>query len=359
MAMYEQTTDSVLTNFQASGSVALTTDVLNTILSLVGGDGTISLNSGNFAVGVSTISSGTSEVFFLDNTGSGQVSGTIDTSQTPVLILQGAGGFDITITSSNGTTTTEHVVIGSSGTDKIVIVDGNPWKVVVTGPNSTVVGGTGNDTIEAGHSNSTITGGGGHDQVQINGEGDSSHFSVGGTTGTSGANGSPQAGATGSVVITDNVTGVKTTVSGIQYVALDNNDALIFAASTVEAGVADLYHAAFGRTADAEGLAYWYDLVKGGESLHDVAFGFMNSVEYKAGTGTLSDTAFITALYHNTFNRAPDDGGLAYWQQQLAHGATRGDLLTQFATVAALNDAGTLHTEAVVVGSVTIVPNIV
>ncbi|MCA1857654.1 DUF4347 domain-containing protein [Massilia oculi] len=82
-------------------------------------------------------------------------------------------------------------------------------------------------------------------------------------------------------------------------------------------GLSLLYHAAFGRAPDLEGLAYW-----AGTDLGTVAGQLLRSAEWKDGAGAeLSDAAFVQALYQNAFGRPADSGGLAFWTAQLAGAA--------------------------------------
>ncbi|MCA1246564.1 Ig-like domain-containing protein [Massilia sp. MS-15] len=82
-------------------------------------------------------------------------------------------------------------------------------------------------------------------------------------------------------------------------------------------GLSLLYHAAFGRAPDLEGLAYW-----AGTDLGTVAGQLLQSTEWRDGAGAgLSDAAFVQALYQNAFGRPADSGGLAFWTAQLAGAA--------------------------------------
>jgi hypothetical protein len=355
--MYETDASTAEAALSSSGSVVFTDDTINKILSLTTSSSDTTVQFDQLAPtdgSTVTIPAGT-DVAFISGSSSGQTNLTIN-SDTPVLIFQGAGGVDVVISGGTGGDS-ERVVVGTAGNDKIVIADGTNTQVLLGSGNSTVVAGTGNDTIVAGLGNATVDGGGGHDIIQMHGL-SSDYNVVIGSTPQSAAAGQPQADGTSHVIITNSVTHVTTDITGVQYVALDNNDAIIFADSTVEAGVSALYHAAFGRTGESGGIDFWFGLAKQGLSLHDMAVGFTHSAEF-AAAAAMSDTDFITALYQNTFNRAPDAGGLAYWLQQVHNGASRVDLLTSFASVAALNQDGVIHTEATVVGTVTIVPHIV
>jgi hypothetical protein len=317
-----------------------------------GGSSTVSVETVSAGTGaVVTVSAGT-DVLFVHGSDTTNTNLTVP-GNVPVIVFEGNGGVTVII---NGGTGSGRVLVGSAGNDHITVADGTDTQIVLGTGHSTVTGGTGDDTIVAGHGNSTVAGGGGHDQVELGGT--HSDYTI--THGASSVSGGsqPQAGTTGHVIVTNSTTGVTTDITGLQYVQLAGTDALIFAESTVEAGVASLYHAAFGRTGEFGGVEYWFDQAKAGASLHDIAVAFTNSAEF-AADAALTDAQFVAQLYQSTFGRTADAGGLTYWENALHSGASRADLLTAFASVAALNEAGTVHTEATIVGSVTIVTNIV
>lgn len=101
-------------------------------------------------------------------------------------------------------------------------------------------------------------------------------------------------------------------------------------AQTYVAPIVQLYAADLGRAADTSGLSYWVHQYEGGMSLSAIDTAIQTSTEGKAyigngGTITSANaTAFVTKLYSNILDRAPDSSGLSYWVQQLT--ATTGAL---------------------------------
>ena len=95
-----------------------------------------------------------------------------------------------------------------------------------------------------------------------------------------------------------------------------------------------LYKAAFNRTPDAGGLGYWINQMDKGMSYSDVAKNFVNSTEFKTAFGGANPTVntLVTKLYNNVLNRAPDAGGLAFWQEKLSTGWSTADVLGYFST---------------------------
>ncbi|WP_312976160.1 DUF4214 domain-containing protein [Stutzerimonas nitrititolerans] len=83
-----------------------------------------------------------------------------------------------------------------------------------------------------------------------------------------------------------------------------------------------LYEAAFNRAPDLDGLGYWIKEFDQGASLESVSQRFITSPEFTGLYGpALSTDAFVTALYQNILDRAPEQSGLAFWVDQLQTGA--------------------------------------
>jgi hypothetical protein len=100
--------------------------------------------------------------------------------------------------------------------------------------------------------------------------------------------------------------------------------------------VTTYYNNILGRAPDPGGLSFWtseaYRVMGLGADIREVFFAmsiqFFNSTEYLSRN--TSDTQYITDLYNTFFSRAPDSGGLTYWQSQLSGGMDRGALLNNF-----------------------------
>lgn len=93
-----------------------------------------------------------------------------------------------------------------------------------------------------------------------------------------------------------------------------------------------LYQAALDRTPDGPGLTAHASALQHGLSLHDDAMSFITSPEFalKFGTDT-TDQAFVSALYDNVLDRAPDATGNANWLNALtSHTLDRASVLIGF-----------------------------
>lgn len=106
------------------------------------------------------------------------------------------------------------------------------------------------------------------------------------------------------------------------------------AATSADPGVRDsvvrLYQATFDRAADEGGVAYWLDLYVRGMPLTTIAEHFMTSAEWRAQVGHVDDATFVDLLYRNVLDRPADDSGAAYWRGELAGGYPRAALLVSF-----------------------------
>ncbi|KAF0280923.1 DUF4214 domain-containing protein [Spiribacter aquaticus] len=94
-----------------------------------------------------------------------------------------------------------------------------------------------------------------------------------------------------------------------------------------------LYQAAFDRAPDPAGLGYWIAQVDDGMALEQAAARFIDSSEFQDLYGQApDDAAFLTALYGNVLDRAPDSDGYVWWLSELQNNPakTREKVLMDF-----------------------------
>ena len=84
-----------------------------------------------------------------------------------------------------------------------------------------------------------------------------------------------------------------------------------------------LYDTVLDRTPDAGGLAYFGDLIARGATPAAVAGSMLASAEGASRHGGLSDRDFVAGLYRSALDREPDAGGLAWTQERLLKGVSR------------------------------------
>jgi Domain of unknown function (DUF4214)/RTX calcium-binding nonapeptide repeat (4 copies) len=171
----------------------------------------------------------------------------------------------------------------------------------------------GDDRLEGGPGDDLIDGGDGFDTAVYRDL--RANFAITGTTG----NRVVQAGGSEG----------RDTVRNVE--ALEFADKTLFDVVGTDATVARLYSAAFGRAPDAPGLAHQLEALHAGWSPVGLAQNFLASAEFVSRFGTgQSDDAFVTMLYGNVLNRAPDPPGYAVQIDALAHGLSRAQLLINF-----------------------------
>ena len=95
--------------------------------------------------------------------------------------------------------------------------------------------------------------------------------------------------------------------------------------------ITQLYVGYFDRAPDPEGLEFWIEVLEGGFPLDAIAQDFATQPEAVSTYPFLDDDtdveAFITAIYDNLFDRAPDAAGLAFWKGVLEGGFPPGSFI--------------------------------
>lgn len=346
--MYELPGSTAITTLRSSNPIAFTQATIDRILALTttGADSNVRFDSvAPDTNGIVTAPTGAEVV--LVSSSDDFVNILTPPSDAPVVVFQGKGGVTVRFNDSGPDTVPgsliDRVVIGTSGTDNYTLADTRNTQLTLGSGNSKVLTGGGNDTVLAGLGNSTVVGGSGNAIVQLSGNANDYKVTV----------------QNGHAVVTHNTNQKVTDISKIQFVQLDNGDALVFANDAKEAGVATIYEAALGRAPDARGLDFWLDAARAGVTLESIAQSFLDSSEYKA-LPAQDNQQFLTGLYRNAFARAPDAEGLAFWTKVLDSGVSRASVLAGFVSDAGASLDGTAaHVEPIVVGSVTVVHNIV
>ena len=182
------------------------------------------------------------------------------------------------------------------------------------GGNDTLSGSMGADLLDGGAGSDTLNGGGGMDTGVYSGLFRTYSVAMTGAAGTVGG------GAEGG---TD-------TLSSVEFIQFKDGR-LVFDPDGFAAQVTRLYDTVLQRAPDQAGLDLWVDQLEDGRaSLTDIAVGFLNSSEFQALTGSLSDADYVEYLYQNALGRASEPAGKSFWIEQLNKGAGRADLLIGF-----------------------------
>jgi hypothetical protein len=106
-----------------------------------------------------------------------------------------------------------------------------------------------------------------------------------------------------------------------------------YTASGTGGAVYGLYKALLGRVPDALGLASSAAALANGAPPAAVAASILGSGEYAAKNASpLSDAAYVSSLYTNVLNRAPDAQGQSFFLNELGAGVNRATVAAQIAT---------------------------
>ena len=243
--------------------------------------------------------------------------------------------------------------LGLTDSTGVVLVSPNAqvgsWQWLLSASGTTINDiGTGANTLIAGGPNMTVHGDG-NDVVVFTGT--QSQYTITANV-ANGANG---------ITVTD--TGTSRTsadqFNGVLQLRFSDHTVTVAANHSLAESVALLYQGALGRSPDQTGLLTWNPLAaalpasaqaQGVYALSDVsanyngnlsiAGGFTNSTEFQTKYGSLTDAQFVTQLYANILDRAPDATGYGTWMGELSAGYTREHVLVGFAeSVEAIGNA--------------------
>jgi hypothetical protein len=112
-------------------------------------------------------------------------------------------------------------------------------------------------------------------------------------------------------------------------------EAGVFVGDVSETAVARLYHGLLERAPDAGGLQSFGAVVAQGtatsgagalQALKSVANVMLASPEYAASHGSLTNAQYVDEVFEGALGRHADTAGLSFWQDALAHGASRADV---------------------------------
>jgi hypothetical protein len=206
-------------------------------------------------------------------------------------------------------------VTGSVFNDRIYAFSGN----------DTIKGDSGDDEIDGGAGNDLLDGGRGDDTLYGGSEYDTAHFS--------GLFRSYSVSQKDGVFVVTGPDGTDT-LDGVEQISFDDGSMVIdpdIASHTAAAQIIRLYDTVLQRRPDAVGLDFYVDHIEDrGASIAAVASDLLNSSEFQAATGSLSNGAFVDYVYQHALGREADAGGKAYYTNLFDSGASRADLLVSF-----------------------------
>lgn len=229
-------------------------------------------------------------------------------SLTRVELLQFLDGlFNIVL--NNVASNDNDILIGTTGADKINAQGGN----------DILIGGAGDDQLDGGAGNDVARYVGGRDNFEI-------------TRTATGLTIRDRTGAEG----TDTVSNVEQ----LRFADMNVNLGIAALSKTIAAKdlqqLEELYVAFFNRVPDADGLGFWINQIKAGNSVNAIAESFYGAAVYFSSltgyTATMTNDEFVKIIYKNVLGRsgvtAPPDADVKYWSNELATGhASRGSLI--------------------------------
>jgi len=191
-------------------------------------------------------------------------------------------------------------------------------------------GGAGNDVLIGRSGSNLIVGGAGADTLVFAGPRSAYSLSASdgpGNTGLISSFGTPYDSRSLQGTVTGS--GEATSFSGIEVFHFSDGRQVYDPGDPI-GQVERMYMAAIGRLADPDGLHIWTQYLKLGSSLTGLAEQFVTSPEFNARYPAVDNPGYVTLLYNNTLQRAPDAGGLADWITKMNAGLSRADMLFQF-----------------------------
>ena len=209
------------------------------------------------------------------------------------------------------------------------------------------IGGTGNDTLIGNSSANELTGGAGNDTL-IGAAGNDVFIGVSGSDILSGGDGSDTlqltlSAAKGQIfklrnnafVFSDNAGNLSLArdVEQIRYSDQTVQLASLPIYDQVDSLLTQIYVAAFRRAPEAAGYAYWLGVESslGIKTVAEIIFSL--PIVKAIYADSMAASEFITTIYQNVFNRAPDKDGLNFWIHYLAT-SSRGQLVLEMTTAA-------------------------
>nr|WP_019367391.1 DUF4214 domain-containing protein [Pseudomonas luteola] len=307
---YDAPTSTANFTSALTANAAISTATLEAITDLLGGGDTVAVGSFNGTTlqapeGVQAVvanipgSAGqtveldlpetaldTASVWVLNSNANLSVNFDTTAASASELVTQGA----LVTKATADTTVVDLLVVGGNGNDTITTAAGD----------DTVVSGLGQDTVDGGE---------GFDVVQINGASSNYSFAV----------------ENGTLVATSTDGKVSVTAENVEAISFGETDNVMIATNEADAQALRLYETLLDRAPDIDGAKYWLNDIDQGQSIHDLAASFIASNEFQ-NLGTISNEAFIEQVYQNGLGRSAEAEGVAYWLNDLANGQDRADV---------------------------------
>ncbi len=233
--------------------------------------------------------------------------GTSGTTFLPRLAVNGDGVVLLTWSQAGPTTSGEDILgefLQHTVTPTLPSTNQNDTIPGTAGPD-VIDAAAGNDRIDPGGGNDTVGGGPGIDTTIFNGPRGNATLTINLVL-------TILADLAGSANGTDLLTNVERIRFSDGTLALDI--ALPGQGSSNAGSAYRLYEAAFNRTPDAPGLAFWINQLDQGMSVRQAAQGFVGSAEFQARYGVdPSASQLVSSFYQNILDRPAEQAGFDFW----------------------------------------------
>ena len=103
--------------------------------------------------------------------------------------------------------------------------------------------------------------------------------------------------------------------------------------ASIKEKIAGLYIAFFDRAPDQNGLLWWEQQAQTiGEAtaIYELSSGFASHEKFRDLYNNLNDNDFVKAIYVNTLGQAGDNEGIEYWTKLIEKGMSRSDMVANF-----------------------------
>ncbi|MBC3875799.1 Ig-like domain-containing protein [Undibacterium flavidum] len=107
--------------------------------------------------------------------------------------------------------------------------------------------------------------------------------------------------------------------------------------------IAALYTLMYHRAPDQEGLTYWLNEMAHGKTMTDISRAFASHSRFMKDYATMNNQLFVETLYKDGLGNAGDAQGVSFWINKLNLGQSRADMVAEFALSAMTTNLVSIH----------------
>ncbi|EHM03212.1 type I secretion target GGXGXDXXX repeat-containing domain protein [Acetobacteraceae bacterium AT-5844] len=219
---------------------------------------------------------------------------------------KGSEGMDLAVYYGDGT------VVLPGNVENLRLNGSSDAMVVGNALDNRILGNAGDNRFFESAGNDTINGGGGRDTLVLNGARDNYEIGV----------------ADGVANITNRGTGDVQRVADVESLLFTDGAQQLFATGQTE--VMGIYRALLGRTAEEAGFDFWMGLSAEGMDMGTMTAAFAESAEHQARIAGKAEADLVNDLYTGALGRTADAEGHAYWVSELQAGTSLAEVAQGF-----------------------------